>query len=185
MGKDDGVYVGAWADPKGTVHYLRDDGPAHVLAFAPTRSGKGVAWFCPRSVVAALLCRARHQRRKLRAHGGLARARFGKPHSQIRGNVDRRLVGEVQSAGRSAPAHPVRSARRAKYRQHAVRSRRKRRRRRRRALDRQRAGHADRHRAARALRRTEPVAGSGCESHFQSAIRVDRADVRIHAQRAA
>jgi type IV secretion system protein VirD4 len=47
MGKADGVYVGAWQDPKGTVHYLRDDGPAHVLAFAPTRSGKGVGLVLP------------------------------------------------------------------------------------------------------------------------------------------
>jgi type IV secretion system protein VirD4 len=47
LGKDDGVYVGAWQDPKGTVHYLRDDGPAHVLAFAPTRSGKGVGLVLP------------------------------------------------------------------------------------------------------------------------------------------
>ncbi len=47
LGKDDGVYVGAWEDAKGTVHYLRDDGPAHVLAFAPTRSGKGVGLVLP------------------------------------------------------------------------------------------------------------------------------------------
>lgn len=42
-----GVYVGAWRDPHGTVKYLRDDGPAHVLAFAPTRSGKGVGLVLP------------------------------------------------------------------------------------------------------------------------------------------
>lgn len=47
MGTSDGVYVGAWQDPHGTVHYLRDDGPAHVLAFAPTRSGKGVGLVLP------------------------------------------------------------------------------------------------------------------------------------------
>lgn len=48
VGKTDGVYVGAWKDPQnGTVHYLRDDGPAHVLAFAPTRSGKGVGLVLP------------------------------------------------------------------------------------------------------------------------------------------
>jgi type IV secretion system protein VirD4 len=47
MGKSEGVYVGAWQDPRGTVHYLRDDGPAHVLAFAPTRSGKGVGLVLP------------------------------------------------------------------------------------------------------------------------------------------
>jgi type IV secretion system protein VirD4 len=42
-----GVYVGAWVDPHGTTRYLRDDGPAHVLAFAPTRSGKGVGLVLP------------------------------------------------------------------------------------------------------------------------------------------
>src|SRR5206468_441165 len=35
-----GVYVGAWPDERETV-YLRHDGPQHVLAFAPSRSGRG------------------------------------------------------------------------------------------------------------------------------------------------
>jgi type IV secretion system protein VirD4 len=47
IGKGEGVYVGAWHDPHGKLHYLRDDGPAHVLAFAPTRSGKGVGLVLP------------------------------------------------------------------------------------------------------------------------------------------
>lgn len=42
-----GVYVGAIADDRGNVRYLRDDGPSHVLAFAPTRSGKGVGLVIP------------------------------------------------------------------------------------------------------------------------------------------
>ena len=42
-----GVYVGAWRDDRGRLRYLRDDGPAHVLAFAPTRSGKGVGLVIP------------------------------------------------------------------------------------------------------------------------------------------
>jgi type IV secretion system protein VirD4 len=42
-----GVYVGAWTDDRGQVRYLRDDGPSHVLAFAPTRSGKGVGLVIP------------------------------------------------------------------------------------------------------------------------------------------
>ena len=46
-----GVYVGAWRDRFGTVHYLRHDGPEHVLAFAPTRSGKGIGLVIP-----TLLC---------------------------------------------------------------------------------------------------------------------------------
>ncbi len=44
----EGVYVGAWEDPKSREHlYLRHDGHEHVLAFAPTRSGKGVGLVIP------------------------------------------------------------------------------------------------------------------------------------------
>jgi type IV secretion system protein VirD4 len=43
-----GVYVGGWHDrATGHLHYLRHDGPEHVLAFAPTRSGKGVGLVIP------------------------------------------------------------------------------------------------------------------------------------------
>lgn len=42
-----GVYVGAWKDAKGKTHYLRHDGPEHLLAMAPTRSGKGVGLVLP------------------------------------------------------------------------------------------------------------------------------------------
>ncbi len=43
-----GVYVGGWT-PKGDshTHYLRHNGPEHLLAFAPTRSGKGVGLVIP------------------------------------------------------------------------------------------------------------------------------------------
>lgn len=41
-----GVYVGGWMDGKGQ-RYLRHNGPEHVLAFAPTRSGKGVGLVLP------------------------------------------------------------------------------------------------------------------------------------------
>ena len=41
-----GVYVGAWPDERETL-YLRHDGPQHVLAFAPSRSGKGVGLVLP------------------------------------------------------------------------------------------------------------------------------------------
>lgn len=45
---DGGVYVGAWKHPRtGTIHYLRHDGPEHIMAFAPTRSGKGVGLVLP------------------------------------------------------------------------------------------------------------------------------------------
>ncbi len=42
-----GVYVGGWTGKRGRVHYLRHNGPEHVLAFAPTRSGKGVGLVIP------------------------------------------------------------------------------------------------------------------------------------------
>jgi type IV secretion system protein VirD4 len=46
VGGSGGVYVGAWSDERETV-YLRHDGPQHVLAFAPSRSGKGVGLVIP------------------------------------------------------------------------------------------------------------------------------------------
>ena len=42
-----GVYVGGWLDEKKRLQYLRHNGPEHVLAFAPTRSGKGVGLVIP------------------------------------------------------------------------------------------------------------------------------------------
>lgn len=43
-----GVYVGAWEDPKTKkLHYLRHNGLEHILAYAPTRSGKGVGLVLP------------------------------------------------------------------------------------------------------------------------------------------
>ncbi len=45
--KTDFVYVGAWQDKDGVLHYLRHYGPEHVLTYAPTRSGKGVALVLP------------------------------------------------------------------------------------------------------------------------------------------
>ena len=45
---NDGVYVGGWTNPKTKqIHYLRHAGPEHILAFAPTRSGKGVGLVLP------------------------------------------------------------------------------------------------------------------------------------------
>lgn len=43
-----GVYVGGWC-PAGSsrLHYLRHNGPEHILAFAPTRAGKGVGLVIP------------------------------------------------------------------------------------------------------------------------------------------
>lgn len=46
--KGKGVYCGAYKNPKNsTLHYLRHDGPEHVTALAPTRSGKGVGLVVP------------------------------------------------------------------------------------------------------------------------------------------
>jgi len=43
-----GVYVGGWRRTSaGGLHYLRHNGPEHILAFAPTRSGKGVGLVIP------------------------------------------------------------------------------------------------------------------------------------------
>ncbi|NCT57013.1 MAG: type IV secretory system conjugative DNA transfer family protein [Legionella sp.] len=47
MGNDEGVYVGAIEDEKGQIHYLRHNGPEHILTYAPTRSGKGVGLVIP------------------------------------------------------------------------------------------------------------------------------------------
>jgi type IV secretion system protein VirD4 len=43
-----GVYVGGWYNQRaGRLQYLRHNGPEHVLAFAPTRRGKGVGLVIP------------------------------------------------------------------------------------------------------------------------------------------
>lgn len=44
----EGVYIGGWHDKrKQQLQYLRHNGPEHILAFAPTRSGKGVSLVIP------------------------------------------------------------------------------------------------------------------------------------------
>jgi len=48
MDAQHGAYVGAWrADESDRLHYLRHNGPEHILAFAPTRSGKGIGLVIP------------------------------------------------------------------------------------------------------------------------------------------
>lgn len=44
---NDGVYIGAWRDEDGTVHYLRDISNGHVLICGPTRSGKSISCLLP------------------------------------------------------------------------------------------------------------------------------------------
>jgi len=46
LSSSEGVYVGAWQDG-GRVSYLRDNTDQHVLAFAPSGSGKGVGLVIP------------------------------------------------------------------------------------------------------------------------------------------
>ena len=46
-GKGAGVYVGGVYDKQGNIRYLRHNGPEHIAAFAPTRSGKGVGLVVP------------------------------------------------------------------------------------------------------------------------------------------
>lgn len=46
--KGAGAYVGGWTNPKtGDLHYLKHNGPEHIAALAPTRSGKGVGLVIP------------------------------------------------------------------------------------------------------------------------------------------
>jgi type IV secretion system protein VirD4 len=47
LDNEDGVYVGGWEDSKGILHYLRHNGPEHILTASPTRSGKGVSLILP------------------------------------------------------------------------------------------------------------------------------------------
>ena len=45
--RGEGVYVGAFENRQGEVNYLRHNGAEHVIAIAPTRSGKGVGLVVP------------------------------------------------------------------------------------------------------------------------------------------
>lgn len=55
IGAGEGVYIGGWTEVRkrlrifkaNIVHYLRHNGPEHVMAIAPTRSGKGVGLVLP------------------------------------------------------------------------------------------------------------------------------------------
>lgn len=47
LGNKAGVYIGGWIDSKNNFHYLRHNGPEHILTYAPTRSGKGLGLVIP------------------------------------------------------------------------------------------------------------------------------------------
>jgi type IV secretion system protein VirD4 len=105
-----GVYVGGWTDQHGQLHYLRHDGPEHIAAIAPTRSGKGVglviptllSW--PHSVVVndmkAELWNSTAAWRE--QHGGNLVMRFdpGSPEGSVRFNpLDEIRLGTIHEAG--------------------------------------------------------------------------------------
>ncbi len=69
-----GVFLGRLDD-----RYLRHDGPEHVMAFAPTRSGKGVGLVIPTLLSwTGQRRRPRHQGRELAAHLQAGAARCGR-----------------------------------------------------------------------------------------------------------
>lgn len=47
LNRKDGLYIGGWKEKRKALHYLRHNGDEHVIAFAPTRSGKGVGLVIP------------------------------------------------------------------------------------------------------------------------------------------
>lgn len=47
LGDGKGVYCGGYDGPDGRLYYLRHNGPEHIIALAPTRSGKGVGLVVP------------------------------------------------------------------------------------------------------------------------------------------
>jgi type IV secretion system protein VirD4 len=109
-----GVFLGRLGE-----RYLRHDGPEHVMAFAPTRSGKGVGLVVPTLLGMVRIGRhPRHQGRELAADRRLAVALLALPAVQ----PDRRALGALQSAARGPPRRR-RSARRPEHRRHSGRSR--------------------------------------------------------------
>ena len=87
-----GVYVGAWRDSAGEcLHYLRHDSPEHVLAIAPTRSGKGVGLVVPTLfVLAPQRRRQRSEGRALEPDGGMARRLREERGASLRSRFERR-----------------------------------------------------------------------------------------------
>ena len=84
-----GVFLGQFQEK-----YLRHDGPEHVMAFAPTRSGKGVGV----AVLDRIGGDPRHQGRKLAIDRRLAHQVLPLPAVQ----PDRPALSALQSAARSA-----------------------------------------------------------------------------------
>ena len=101
--------------------YLRHEGPEHVMAFAPTRSGKGVGLVVPTLLSwpgSAVIHDIKGENWQLDRR--LALALLALPAVQ----PDRCALGRLQPAARSAARH-ARSTRRAEHRRHPGRSRRR------------------------------------------------------------
>ena len=99
---NEGVFLGRFRH-----HYLRHDGPEHVMCFAPTRSGKGVGLVIP-----TLLTwphsrrRPRHQGRELGANGRLAGAILALPSVRS----DRSAIGPLTTRCSKSAAARMRCA---------------------------------------------------------------------------
>ena len=112
----DGVLLGRWRE-----HYLRHDGPEHVLCFAPTRSGKGVGLVVPTLLTwpgSAIVHDIKGENWTLTA-GWRAQVR---PRAAVRS--DQRRERRLQSPARS-PSRRMGSARRPEHRRRPGRSRRR------------------------------------------------------------
>ena len=104
-----------------TAHYLRHDGPEHVLCFAPTRSGKGVGLVVPSLLTwpgSAIVHDIKGENWQLTA-GWRARHR---PRAAVRSDQCRSR--RLQPAARGAPRR-MGGARRPEHRRHPGRSRRR------------------------------------------------------------
>ena len=109
----DGVILGCHAG-----HYLRHDGPEHVLCFAPTRSGKGVGLVVPTLLTWPGSCIVHD----IKGENWTLTAGFRFaiwPRPQIRS--DRRAISRLQSVAGGA-ARRQGSARRPEHRRHPGRS---------------------------------------------------------------
>ena len=113
-----GVYVGGWCREGGhRLSYLRHNGPEHVLAFAPTRSGKGVGLVIPSllaweesAVIYDIKGENWAKTAGFRSQPGpsLLQVFAGRGASQL----------AIQSAERGASVHATRCERRPEHRQH-------------------------------------------------------------------
>jgi hypothetical protein len=113
-----GVYVGGWRDPATRrIHYLRHNGPEHVLAFAPNteRQRRRPGHSHPAGMV-GVGGRLRHQRRELGQDRRISRCKRASLLQVLPHRSSQRLP--IQSAGGSPDRNAARCLRRAKHRRH-------------------------------------------------------------------